>query len=125
MSGASRDQKWRNSGRRKKELLLFLLERDGGKCRYCAIECTRANGGGTNLDTDATIEHWPLPRAVLPVERWLDPECCILACYRCNQNQDHGERRQPIDCPLPEAARAPSALALALQQAMEARYGDC
>lgn len=84
---------WSSKGGKRKRLLTRLMERDRGRCRYCQVEVERGDGVTIPHPPNmATIEHWPVPKAKLPVESWFDIECVILACYACNHRQDeHGD----------------------------------
>lgn len=38
------------------------------------------------------VDHWPVPRAQLPRDRWCDPDCCKPACRACHAK--HGATRR-------------------------------
>lgn len=78
-----------SSGRRR-SLLKRLIRRDKGRCRLCDREVRRYSRFNDERipDDQATVEHWPVPRRLLPIKRWYDDDCVILACFGCNQAQD-------------------------------------
>jgi 5-methylcytosine-specific restriction endonuclease McrA len=81
---------WKRFSGKRQRLLKKLIRRDNGQCRFCLRPVKRYTRMGAEKipDDQATIEHWPEPRRTLPYERWYDLECVLLACYRCNQDQD-------------------------------------
>jgi 5-methylcytosine-specific restriction endonuclease McrA len=73
-----------------------LLERDGPNCRHCGRLTRKASPRERGSAPDVmTIDHWPIPKRELPVEEWLDPARCVIACGNCNRALDHETQTNP------------------------------
>ncbi len=115
---------WRKFSNKRQRFLKRLMKRDNARCRFCdrAVEQITRLGTEKIPSRQATVEHWPVPRRHLAYERWYDIECCLLACYACNNSQD--ATLVPLDMQVPvEPLSHGSIMALAFARAVEANLG--
>lgn len=78
---------------RRHRLRAALVERDGTNCRHCGRP-TRLLPGKQAPDA-MTIDHWPVPKRLLPKDQWLDPSRAVIACQECNQRLNRADQANP------------------------------
>lgn len=85
-------QAWASFGSdERRELRRQLIERDGTKCHHCSKPMRLATG--KFLPDDMTIDHFPVPKRLLPKHQWLDPSRAVLACRECNDGRNREEQQ--------------------------------
>lgn len=80
------------SSRKRQEMRLALIERDGANCFHCGRPTRPPNG--TNDPDQMTVDHWPVPKRQLPKSEWLDPSRAVLSCLGCNRRIDNESQTQ-------------------------------